>query len=100
VGAGDEPRRDVPKRYGPWQSVYSIFRQYQLAGSCTKLVTALQALADARGPIAWAVSVDSTIVRAHGAIARCRVSLRTMRSGVHEAVGPRRYIWPANKAAS
>jgi transposase len=62
VGA---PWRDVPDRYGPWQSVYSFFRRWQLAGVWAGLVTALQARADACRLIAWDVSVDSTIVRAH-----------------------------------
>jgi transposase len=62
VGA---PWRDVPERYGPWQSVYSFFRRCQLAGIWARLVVALQTRADARGLITWDVSVDSTIVRAH-----------------------------------
>lgn len=62
VGA---PWRDVPERYGPWQSVYSFFRRWQLAGVWAGLVTALQARADACRRITWDVSVDSTIVRAH-----------------------------------
>jgi transposase len=62
VGA---PWRDVPERYGPWQSIYTFFRRWQLAGVWAMLVTALQARADARGLITWDVSVDSTIVRAH-----------------------------------
>jgi transposase len=62
VGA---PWRDVPERYGPWQSIYTFFRRWQLAGVWAMLITALQARADARGLITWDVSVDSTIVRAH-----------------------------------
>ena len=62
VGA---PWRDVPERYGPWQSVYTFFRRWQLAGVWAQLITVLQARADARGLITWDVSVDSTIVRAH-----------------------------------
>lgn len=62
VGA---PWRDVPERYGPWQSVYSFFRRWQLAGVWAGLVMALQARADACRLIGWDVSVDSTTVRAH-----------------------------------
>jgi len=53
VGA---PWRDVPERYGPWQTVYSFFRRWQLAGAWAYVVTALQARADARGLITWEVS--------------------------------------------
>jgi transposase len=59
------PWRDVPERYGSWQSVYGLFRAWQLAGRWTAIVTYLQALADQAGLIDWTVSVDSTINRAH-----------------------------------
>jgi transposase len=62
VGA---PWRDVPDCYGSWQAVYSLFRRWQRAGIWQRIVTGLQARADAAGLITWDVSVDSTITRAH-----------------------------------
>jgi transposase len=62
VGA---PWRDVPECYGSWQAVYSLFRRWQRAGVWARIVTGLQARADAAGLITWDVSVDSTIARAH-----------------------------------
>jgi len=62
VGA---PWRDVPECYGSWQAVYSLFRRWQRAGIWQRIVTGLQARADAAGLICWDVSVDSTIARAH-----------------------------------
>ncbi|AYA23521.1 IS5 family transposase [Rhodococcus rhodochrous] len=59
------PWRDVPARYGPWQTVYGLFRRWQRGGVWAYLLTALQARADAAGAIEWQVSVDSTIARAH-----------------------------------
>jgi transposase len=59
------PWRDVPERYGSWQSVYGLFRAWQRAGRWTAVVTGLQALAQEAGLIEWTVSVDSTINRAH-----------------------------------
>jgi transposase len=59
------PWRDVPDRYGPWPSVYGLFRRWQRNGTWRKIVTALQARADTAGLITWDVSVDSTIARAH-----------------------------------
>jgi transposase len=59
------PWRDVPPAYGPWPSVYALFRRWQRDGSWQLLVTALQALADAAGHVTWDVSVDSAIARAH-----------------------------------
>jgi transposase len=59
------PWRDVPDRYGSWAAVYALFRRWQRDGTWSRLLTALQALADAAGRIVWDVSVDSTIARAH-----------------------------------
>ena len=59
------PWRDVPADYGPWESVYGLFRRWQLDGTWAVLVTGLQTAADAAGRIRWDVSVDSTVVRAH-----------------------------------
>jgi transposase len=62
VGA---PWRDVPTVYGPWQTVYGLFRRWQRNGTWLLIVTALQARAEAAGRIGWDISVDSTICRAH-----------------------------------
>ncbi|MFB9477719.1 IS5 family transposase, partial [Nonomuraea salmonea] len=62
VGA---PWRDVPERYGCWQTIYGLFRRWQRAGIWQQILTALQARADAAGLITWDVSVDSTVCRAH-----------------------------------
>src|SRR4051812_33580376 len=59
------PWRDVPERYGTWQSIYGLFRAWQLAGRWTAILTGLQALGEEAGAIEWVVSVDSTINRAH-----------------------------------
>jgi transposase len=37
------PWRDVPERYSTWQSVYGLFRAWQLAGTKAALFTALRA---------------------------------------------------------
>lgn len=59
------PWRDVPARYGPWQTIYGLFRRWQRDGVWARILTGLQARADAAGHIVWDVSVDSTIARAH-----------------------------------
>jgi transposase len=60
------PWRDVPTRYGPWETVYSRFRRWQRAGVWARIQAALQADADARGDLDWALHfVDGTVVRAH-----------------------------------
>nr|WP_267885119.1 IS5 family transposase [Streptomyces rimosus] len=57
--------RDVPERYGPWQTLHTRFRRWALDGTFERMLQAAQARADAAGDIDWLVSVDSTVVRAH-----------------------------------
>lgn len=90
VGA---PWRDVPERYGPWQSVYTFFRRWQLSGVWAMLVTALQVRADARGLISWDVSVDSTSVRAHQHAAGARRDLAVREEPQDHALGRSRGGW-------
>ena len=60
------PWRDLPERYGKWQTVYSRFRRWQRAGVWARVLAALQATADARGELDWTLHfLDGTTVRAH-----------------------------------
>ncbi|WP_436975778.1 IS5 family transposase [Nonomuraea angiospora] len=59
------PWRDVPARYGEWETVYGLFRRWQRDGTWARVLKELQARADAKGLITWDVSVDSMITRAH-----------------------------------
>lgn len=113
VGA---PWRDVPPDYGPWQTMYGLFRRWQRGGIWQRVLTALHTHADAAGLITWDVSVDSTIARAHqhAAGARKRGICRpnppapppvgwnwtTMDWADPGVGGPRNCIWPASRAAS
>ena len=45
------PWRDVPPQYGPWQTVYGLFRRWQRNGTWARILTGLQAIADAAGLI-------------------------------------------------
>ncbi len=65
--------RDLPDRYGPWQTVYGLFRRWQRDGTWKRILTRLQARADAEGLITWDVSVDSTVARAHQHAAGARI---------------------------
>lgn len=108
------PWRDLPSGYGSWAAAYALFRRWQRNGSWHKVMTALQALADAAGGIVWDVSVDSTVVRAHhhaaGARKRgiCRSSRRAVfgrsllitRSVDRGVAGPRNFTWLASRAKS
>ncbi|MFF2411215.1 transposase [Streptomyces sp. NPDC058092] len=43
------PWRDVPERYGPWETVYGLFRRWQRDGTWHRIFEQLQARADVRG---------------------------------------------------
>jgi transposase len=59
------PWRDLPERYGPWQTAYRRFAQWERDGTWARLLQAVQVRDDAVGAVECTVSVDSTIVRAH-----------------------------------
>ena len=60
------PWRDLPERYGPWQTVYSRFRRWQRAGVWDRILAALLADGDARGVLDWSLHfLDGTVIRAH-----------------------------------
>jgi len=57
--------RDLPERFGPWETVYKRHRRWSADGTWAMLLSRVQAAEDAAGRIDWDVSVDSTAVRAH-----------------------------------
>ncbi|WTA58728.1 transposase [Streptomyces niveus] len=59
------PWRDVPERHGSWDRAYDLLRRRQRDGTWARILTRLQAEADAKGLITWDVNVDSTVCRAH-----------------------------------
>lgn len=56
--------RDLPERYGPWQTVYKRFVQWQTSGLLELIFHDLSADADLQD-----ISIDSTSVKAHKASA-------------------------------
>lgn len=64
------PWRDLPERYGPWQTVYDRFNRWRKDGTWAQIVTRLLKHLERRGRIGrdlWCV--DSTIIRATRAAA-------------------------------
>jgi transposase len=57
--------RDLPAEFGPWQTVWKRHYRFSADGTWDKVLSVLQARADAAGEIDWRVSVDSTIARVH-----------------------------------
>ena len=59
------PWRDLPARYGPWQTCYDRFVRWRRDGTWDRLLAHVQTKSDAVGEVVWEVGVDSTSVRAH-----------------------------------
>src|SRR5438105_14561014 len=60
------PWRDLPERYGPWESVYTRFRRWRVAGVWERALAAIQAEGDAAGKLDWSLHLmDGTVIRAH-----------------------------------
>jgi len=57
--------REVPDRYGPWETCYSRFARWQKQGMWDAIERRLQADADERGELDWHGQIDSSVVRAH-----------------------------------
>ena len=58
--------RDLPERYGPWQTAYDRYDRWQNDGTWDRILEALQMEADERGLLDWSQwNIDSTIVRAN-----------------------------------
>src|SRR3972149_1338243 len=51
------PWRDLPERYGKWETVYSRFRRWQRAGIWDRILAALQTKADAADQIDWTLAL-------------------------------------------
>jgi transposase len=57
--------RDLPAWFGPWQTAWKRHKRFSVDGTWDKIHARLVAEADAAGEVDWALSVDSTINRAH-----------------------------------
>ena len=62
--------RDLPERYGKWQTVYSRFRRWEEIGLFDRILDRLQIELDEHGLIDYATwMIDSTSIRASRAAA-------------------------------
>src|SRR5919199_1865706 len=85
------PWRDLPERYGPWQTVYTRFRRWTLAGVWERTFAAVQRQADAAGQLDWTAHfVDGTVIRAHQHAAGARGGTRRPRRWAGARVASRR----------
>ena len=64
------PWRDLPERFGPWQTVYDHFARWRRAGVYDRILEALHVRLDADGEIDWDLwCIDGSSVRATRAAA-------------------------------
>ncbi len=90
------PWRDLPERYGPWQTVYDHFRNWRSKGVYDKILQALHIRLDSAGKIDWDLwCIDGSNVRAARAAAGAdkKVSNATKTS-------PKTTVWVARAADS
>jgi transposase len=60
------PWRDLPERYGHWQTVAGRFYHWQKSGLWQQMLTQLQSTGDAAGKLDWTMHhVDASVIRAH-----------------------------------
>ena len=69
------PWRDLPPGFGNWKSVYGRHRRWSLDGTWEQILDALRAGCDEAEGKGWALSADSTVVRAHQHAAGARRAL-------------------------
>ncbi|MGW5574285.1 transposase [Nocardia thailandica] len=57
------PWRDLPERFGPWQTVWKRYRRYVTDGTWDRILTALTAFADVTGDLAWVAAMEHVTCR-------------------------------------
>lgn len=81
------PWRDLPDYFGEWNSVYTQYRRWALAGAFDLM---LQALNEGGGPPGVVQMLDSTIVRAHHQAAGAKGGLKKRVSAARKAASQRK----------
>jgi transposase len=66
------PWRDLPERYGAWQTCADRLYRWRREGLWDRLLTHVQTRSDAKGEVVWEVSIDSSTARAHHHVSGAR----------------------------
>jgi len=87
------PWRDLPERYGPWQSVYHWFNLWRKDGTWDLILDELRIRLDGEGRIDWDLwCVDGTNIRAS------RAAAGGGKKGARKS--PKTTVWAAREADS
>jgi transposase len=82
--------RDLPERYGTWQTVYDRFRRWQRDGTLQRLLDRLQLRLDQLGRIDWDTwCVDGSNIRAARPAAGAKKGALKQLSAVPRVAGDR-----------
>jgi len=85
--------RDLPERYGPWETVYYRFRRWQKDGTLQRLLDRLQLKLDELGRIDWDTwCVDGSNIRAGRPAAGAKKGAPKQHSDARTAAGARNSI--------
>lgn len=90
------PWRDLPERFGPWQTVYDHFRTWRKGGVFAAVIGALQVRLDRDGHVDWDLwCVDGASVRAARAAAGARKKAASGAAASGTRTSPRTTRWAA-----
>ncbi|MCA2230426.1 IS5 family transposase [Nonomuraea sp. NEAU-L178] len=82
-------RRDIPERYGPWQTCYERLTRWDQDGTWARLLEEAQVKDDSIGNVEWSFTIGSTIAQAHQHVAGARKRGRRGRDDGYEAITKR-----------
>ena len=90
------PWRDLPERFGPWQTVYDYYRNWRDRGIFEKILQSLQIRLDRQGKIDWDLwCIDGSSVRASRVAAGA-----SKKTFVNTPENPQTTLWAAQEADS
>lgn len=82
------PWRDIPEKYGPWQTIYHRFNNWRKDGTWKQILAQLHFWLDQEGLINWDLfCIDGSNVRAHKAAAGARKDAHTAKEPQDHALG-------------
>ena len=90
------PWRDLPERFGPWETIYTRFNNWCKAGVWKHVLDRLQSRMEERGQIDWGLfCIDGSVIRASRAAAGARKKTKPVNRWIKPWAG-RAAVFPPN----